>query len=42
MSLDPDQVGCYVGPDRNLGPDLVPNCLQSYQQTKLVGKELTL
>ena len=28
-SLDPDQDGCFVG------PDVVPNYLQSYQQTTL-------
>ena len=32
--LDPDQVRHFVG------PDLGPNCLQSYQQTTLGGKEL--
>ena len=33
-SLDPDQAR------QNVGPDLGPNCLQGYQQTKLVGKAL--
>ena len=32
-SLDPDQARRY---------DLGPNCLQSYQQTTLEGKELTV
>ena len=28
--------------DQDVRPDLGPNCLQSYQQTTLIGKELTL
>ena len=32
--LDPDQAQCFVG------TDLGPNCLQGYQQTTPVGKEL--
>ena len=30
-----------VSNSRNIEPDLDPNCLQSHQQTSLVGKELT-
>ena len=33
-SLNPDQARPFVG------PDLGPNCLQRYQQTTLVDKEL--
>ena len=33
-SLDPDQAR------QNIGPDLSPNCLQSYKQTILGSKEL--
>ena len=35
-SLDPDQAGCFVG------PDLGPNCLQrlSAEKSSLAGKEL--
>ena len=35
-SLDPDQARPQVG------PDLGPNCLQSYQQTTLLGKNLKI
>ena len=35
-SLDPDHAQHFVG------PDLGPNCLQSYQQMTLGGKELQI
>ena len=37
--LDPNQAKRFVGPDF-VGPDLGLNCLQGYEQTTLVGKEL--
>ena len=30
-----------IRPDRNVGPDLGQNCLQSYQQTTAADKELS-
>ena len=39
-SLDPDQAQHFVGSD--LGPNCLQTVCKGYQQTAIVGKELTL